>query len=151
MIAGEVRSAFQYGLLIFTLTALIGLANATQLLGTLDRATLLTHLHSGTLGWITMGVIGLAIWMFGGSGLNTAVRLSALSTAAYVLAFWSNNFTARAVFGVTELLVIFYWWWWVVSRGSAEGFGRLDIPKLSVTRSSLPENVQVVALDSRAR
>ena len=25
------------------------------------------------------------------------------------------------------------------------------VPKLSVTRSSLPENVQVVALDSRAR
>jgi len=126
----DVRSAFQYGLLIFTLTALLGLANATQLFGTLDRATLLTHLHSGTLGWITMGVIGLAIWMFGGSGKNIAVRLSALSTAAYVLAFWSNNIYARATFGVTELLVVYYWWWWVVSRGRAEGFGQLDIPKL---------------------
>ena len=59
--------AFQYGLIIFTLTALLGLANATQLFGTLDRNTLLTHLHSGTLGWITMGVIGLSIWIFGGS------------------------------------------------------------------------------------
>jgi len=127
---GDARSAFQYGLLIFTLTALIGLANATQLFGTLDRATLLTHLHSGTLGWITMGVIGLAIWMFGGASMNTAVRLSALSTAAYVLAFWSNNFTARATFGVTELLVVYFWWWWVVSRGRSEGFGRLDVPKL---------------------
>jgi hypothetical protein len=124
------RSAFQYGLLIFTLTALLGLANATQLFGELDRATLLTHLHSGTLGWITMGVIGLAIWMFGGSGMNTAVRISALSTAAYVLAFWSANLPARATFGVTELLVILFWWWWVVSRARAEGFGRLDIPKL---------------------
>lgn len=124
------RSAFQYGLLVFTLTALLGLANATQIFGALDRATLLTHLHSGTLGWITMGVIGLAIWMFGGTGMNTAVRISALSTAAYVLAFWSANLVARATFGVTELLVIFFWWWWVVSRARAEGFGRLDIPKL---------------------
>lgn len=124
------RSAFQYGLLIFTLTALLGLANATQIFGALDRATLLTHLHSGTLGWITMGVIGLAIWMFGGSGMNTAVRISALSTAAYVLAFWSANLVARATFGVTELLVILFWWWWVVARARAEGFGRLDIPKL---------------------
>ncbi len=130
MVRNDVRSAFQYGLLIFTLTALLGLANATQLFGALDRAALLTHLHSGTLGWITMGVVGLAIWMFGGSVMNTAVRISALSTAAYVLAFWSANFTARAVFGVTELLVIFFWWWWVVSRAGAEGFGRLDIPKL---------------------
>lgn len=129
----DVRSAFQYGLAIFTLTALIGLANATQIFGVLDRNTLLTHLHSGTLGWITMGVIGVTIWIFGGSGMNTAIRISAASTAAYVIAFWSGNFIARATFGVTELLVILYWWWWAASRGMAEGgFGRLDIPKLSV-------------------
>jgi hypothetical protein len=126
--------AFQYGLFIFTLTALLGLANATQLFGALDRNTLLTHLHSGTLGWITMGVIGLSIWMFGGSGATLArnVMLSAIATAAYVLAFWSGNFQARAIFGTIELLVILYWWWFAVSRGLAEGFGRLDIPKLSV-------------------
>ena len=81
--------AFQYGLIIFALTALLGLANATQLFGALDRNTLLTHLHSGTLGWITMGVIGIAIWIFGGSGATTArnVLISAVCTAAYVLAF----------------------------------------------------------------
>jgi hypothetical protein len=132
MTRADVRSAFQYGLAIFTLTALLGLANATQLFGPLDRNTLLTHLHSGTLGWITMGVIGLSIWIFGGTGMNMAVRVSAISTAAYVLAFWSGNFQARAVFGVTELLVILYWWWFAVSRGMSEGFGKLDIPKLSV-------------------
>ena len=126
------RSAFQYGLAIFTLTALLGLANATQLFGALDRNTLLTHLHSGTLGWITMGVIGLSIWIWGGADKNMAVRLSALSTAAYVLAFWSGNFYARATFGVTELAVVYYWWWWVASRGMSEGLGRIDIPKLSV-------------------
>jgi hypothetical protein len=126
------RSAFQYGLVIFALTALLGLANATQLFGALDRNTLLTHLHSGTLGWITMGVIGLSIWLFGADGKNTAIRVSAASTAAYVLAFWSGNFYARGIFGVTELAVVYYWWWFVVSRGMAEGFGRLDIPKLSV-------------------
>jgi hypothetical protein len=126
--------AFQYGLIIFTLTALLGLANATQLFGALDRNTLLTHLHSGTLGWITMGVIGLSIWIFGASGPTLArnVMLSAIATAAYVLAFWSGNFQARAIFGTIELLVVLYWWWFAVSRGMAEGFGRLDIPKLSV-------------------
>jgi hypothetical protein len=126
--------ALQYGLFIFTLTALLGLANATQLFGALDRNTLLTHLHSGTLGWITMGVIGLSIWIFGGSGatLTRNVMVSAVATAAYVLAFWSGNFQARAIFGTIELLVVLYWWWFAVSRGMAEGFGRLDIPKLSV-------------------
>jgi hypothetical protein len=132
MARADARTAFQYGLLIFTLTALLGLANATQVFGALDRNTLLTHLHSGTLGWITMGVIGLAIWMFGAAGKTMAVRVSAASTAAYVLAFWSGNFYARGIFGVTELVVVYYWWWFAISRGAAEGFGRLDIPKLSV-------------------
>ncbi len=127
----DTRSAFQYGLGIFTLTALLGLANATQLFGALDRNTLLTHLHSGTLGWITMGVVGLTLWMFGGRDRNMAVRISALSTAAYVLAFWSGNVYARATFGATELLVILYWWWYAVSSGRREGFGSLDIPKMS--------------------
>jgi hypothetical protein len=81
-----------------------------------------------------MGVIGLSIWIFGGSGSSTArnVMVSAAATAAYVLAFWSGNFQARAIFGTIELLVILYWWWFAVSRGRSEGFGRLDIPKLSV-------------------
>ena len=127
----DTRSAFQYGLAIFTLTALLGLANATQVFGALDRNTLLTHLHSGTLGWITMGVVGLTLWMFGGQDRNMPVRLSALSTAAYVLAFWSGNVYARATFGTTELLVILYWWWYAVSSGRREGFGNLDIPKMS--------------------
>jgi hypothetical protein len=128
----DVRSAFQYGLAIFTLTALLGLANATQLFGALDRNALLTHLHSGTLGWITMGVVGLAIWLFGGNDRNMHVRVSALVTASYVLAFWSGNFPARAVFGVLMLLVVYSWWWFAFQGGMSEGFGRLDIPKMSV-------------------
>jgi hypothetical protein len=128
----DTRSAFQYGLAIFTLTALLGLANATQVLGALDRNTLLTHLHSGTLGWITMGVIGVAVWMYGGADRNLAVRISALSTAAYVLAFWSGNLYARATFGTTELVVILYWWWFAVSNVRSIGFGTVDVPRLSV-------------------
>lgn len=130
-----VRQAFQYGLMIFTLTALLGLANATQLFGALDRATLLTHLHSGTLGWITMGVIGIAIWIFAREreDLSAAVMLSAFGTAAYVMAFWSNVFILRGVFGLAELAIIVYWWWFVYTRAKADGgIGRLEIPKLSV-------------------
>ena len=131
----EVGRAFQYALMIFTLTVLLGLANATQLFGALDRDTLLTHLHSGTLGWITMGVIGIAIWIFARDreDLAGAVLLSALGTAAYVMAFWSGAFILRGVFGLAELAIIVYWWWFVFERaGGQSGFARLDIPKLSV-------------------
>ena len=131
--AGATR-AFQYGLGIFALTALLGLTNATKIFGDVDRNTLLTHLHSGTLGWITMGVFGIAIALFGGNGTTIArnVLLSALATAAYVLAFWSGNFYARAIFGAIELAVIVGWWWWVVQRTTSEGYGRVSNPKLSV-------------------
>ena len=131
----EVGQAFQYGLIIFTLTVLLGLANAAQLFGALDRNTLLTHLHSGTLGWITMGVIGIAIWIFAREreDLAAPVMLSALTTAAYVMAFWSGVYILRGVFGVAELAVIVYWWWFVYTRAQAQGgIGRLEIPKLSV-------------------
>jgi len=131
----EVGQAFQYGLIIFTLTALLGLANATQIFGSLDRNTMLTHLHSGTLGWITMGVIGIAIWIFAREreDLAAPVMLSALATAAYVMAFWSGIYILRGVFGLAELAVIVYWWWFVYTRaGGWAGIQRLDIPKLSV-------------------
>jgi hypothetical protein len=131
----EVGQAFQYALVIFTLTVLLGLANAVQIFGALDRDTLLTHLHSGTLGWITMGVIGIAIWMFARNNedLTAAIMLSGLGTAAYVMAFWSGIFILRGVFGLAELAIIVYWWWFVYTRAKADGgIARLDIPKLSV-------------------
>ena len=130
-----VGQAFQFGLVIFTLTALLGLLNAFQIFGPLDRDTLLTHLHSGTLGWITMGVIGIAIWMFARDreDLDAPVILSALATAAYVMAFWSGVFILRGVFGLAELAVIAYWWWFVYARVQAQGgIAHLEISKLSV-------------------
>src|SRR3989442_1087644 len=131
--AGAVR-AFQYGLGIFALTALIGLTNGTKIIGDVDRNTLLTHLHSGTLGWITMGVFGMALVLFSRDGATVGpnVLLTAFATAAYVLAFWSGNFYARAVFGVVMLATIFGWWAWVVYRASLQGYARLSIPQLSI-------------------
>jgi hypothetical protein len=130
----SVQRAFQFGLGIFALTALLGLANATRIFGALSSDTLLTHLHSGTLGWITMGVIGVTIWLFAGTGgtLSRNVLISGIVTALYVLAFWSGNFPARAATGTLELLVILYWWSWAGRQAMREGFGHIDVPKLSV-------------------
>src|SRR6185503_8462072 len=128
-----VGQAFQFGLVIFTLTALLGLLNAFQIFGPLDRDTLLTHLHSGTLGWITMGVI--AIWMFARDreDLDDPVILSALATASYVMAFWSGVSILRGVIGLAELAVFAYWRWFVYARAQAQGgVARLEISKLSV-------------------
>jgi hypothetical protein len=129
-----VGHGLSYGLLILVLTAAIGLVNATKIIGELSRDTLLTHLHSGTLGWITMGVVSVAAWVFAASSPNLGryFALSAIGTAFYVLAFWSGNFVARAVFGTIELVIILAWWWFVVGRSMREGFGRIDVPKLGI-------------------
>jgi len=82
-----------------------------------------------------MGVIGIAIWIFAREreDLFAPVMLSALCTAAYVMAFWSGVYILRGVFGLAELGVIVYWWWFVFTRArAAGGIGRLDISKLSV-------------------
>jgi hypothetical protein len=65
--------------------------------------------------------------------LDAAVILSALATAAYVMAFWSGVFILRGVFGLAELAVIAYWWWFVYARVQAQGgIARLELSKLSV-------------------
>ena len=82
-----------------------------------------------------MGVIGIAIWIFARDreDLSAAVLLSALGTAAYVMAFWSGIFILRGVFGLAELAIIVYWWWFVYTRAMAEGASAaLEIPKLAV-------------------
>src|SRR2546426_3109472 len=81
-----------------------------------------------------MGVFGIAVALFArnGSAVGPNVTLSALATAAYVLAFWSGNFIARAVFGLVMLATIFGWWAWVVYRAQAMGFGRLTVAQLSI-------------------
>ncbi|HYY55583.1 MAG TPA: hypothetical protein VFA01_09395 [Candidatus Dormibacteraeota bacterium] len=129
-----IARGFQYGLLIFALTALLGLANATKIWGDLSRDQLLTHLHAGTLGWITIGVFAIAAWIFGAASpsLGRYLAGSAVVTAAYVIAFWTGNFPARAIFGAIELVVIYAWWGWAARRALSEGLGRISVPKLSV-------------------
>lgn len=126
--------SFQYALVIFILTALIGLANATKVFGELDENTLITHLHSGTLGWITLGILTVTAWLFGAASaqLGRYVIVTAAATAAYVLTFWWGNFPVRALFGAIELLVIFAWWAWVLRRSLSEGLSKISNPKLAI-------------------
>src|SRR5437899_12574783 len=62
--ASEIRWLFQAGLLVFTITVAIGILNGFHFI-TLPRQVLLTHVHAGTLGWITLGVIAICLWLFG--------------------------------------------------------------------------------------
>lgn len=88
-----VRNLFRAALVIFVITVIIGILNGTDVWEP-PRHTLLTHVHAGTLGWITLSIFGGAIWMFGSPGdksSNTLANFSIVALALYVLAFWSGD------------------------------------------------------------
>lgn len=88
------RNLFRAALVLFVITVVIGILNGTDVWDP-PRGTLITHVHAGTLGWITLAVFGAAIWMVGHRGSDTRAlatyAIAAIST--YVLAFWSVDLT----------------------------------------------------------
>jgi hypothetical protein len=98
-----------------------GLINGLHLVGQLSQDVLLTHVRAGTLGWITLSVFAVSLWLFGeGEALTQKSRsvrtmsiLAAVSVPLHVLAFLSGNFIARAVFGFPVLLVMIGFSGWI--------------------------------------
>lgn len=107
----EITWLLQAAMLVFVMTVVIGILNGQQIVTAADRAVRLAHVHSGTLGWITLGVLALCLWLFGAEDASPRSRvvirwlslLAVVSVPVSVLAFLSGNL-ARAVFGTPMLL-----------------------------------------------
>jgi hypothetical protein len=129
----EIRLLFRVALAVFTITVLIGIFNGFHFIQ-LSRAVLLTHIHAGTLGWITLVASGAAFWLYAdaGSGLKGLARGIAIGMALavplYILAFLSGNLLARAIFGTAVLLLIIGIAVFLL-RGSNAG---MSVPRLGV-------------------
>jgi len=128
-LGGAVRGLFAVAMAIFLVTVGIGMANGLDLIE-FDRSTILTHVHAGTLGWITLSVMAVVLWYFasraeelGGLGVGgQALAWAAIvGVPIYVAAFWSGDHTFRAVGGTFVLVVIYgaFLWALVASRRSA--------------------------------
>ena len=122
-----VRNLFRAALVIFVITVVIGILNGTDL-WEVPENTLLTHVHAGTLGWITLSIFGGAMWMFGSAGdrsSNTLANFSIVALALYVLAFWSVDVTTssiqRPIGGTLAFIAIVWVFVWVMRahRGRA--------------------------------
>jgi hypothetical protein len=115
-----VRNLFRAALVIFVITVVIGILNGTDVWDP-PRNTLLTHVHAGTLGWITLSVFGGALWMFGSPedrSTNTLANVSIASLTVYVLAFWSVDLTTssiqRPIGGTVAFIAIVWMFIWVL-------------------------------------
>ena len=124
--AKTVRDLLYVAMAVFLVTIAIGIINGLDLYE-FNRDQLLTHVHSGTIGWITLGIVAATAWLYRAVDRRLALGLMG-SVPLYVAAFYSGNLPARAITG-TILLVLVLWlfvWTWQV------GMRKLTLPVLTV-------------------
>lgn len=128
-------------LALFTFTVVVGILNGIDLVD-FERKVLLTHVHVGTLGWITMGVIAAALWLFAlGDAPGTdagLVRLlgyaTPLSITAYSLAFLVTAGNLRPALGTLAGLVILAVFVWTLRQARGR---TLSVPHAGILAALL--------------
>lgn len=123
----QARLLYRGALLIFVVTIVIGILNGLDLWDPTHQMVL-THVHAGTLGWITVSVVGSALAMFGSGADTKAVATARSLTMAtlvtvviYVAAFASTTGILRPIAGTLLLITIIWALIWVAGRyGSSD-------------------------------
>ena len=134
--ASGIRALFQTALIIFVVTVSIGILNGTDLVN-FDHQALMGHVHSGTLGWISLSVFAASLWMFGESGSHgwhTRIALllpisAIIAITAYVGAFFLTTDVRRPIAGSVALVVVLAFLVWVVAQSRHV---ILSVPRLGV-------------------
>ncbi|HEX6945150.1 MAG TPA: hypothetical protein VF196_03085 [Casimicrobiaceae bacterium] len=118
----EVRLLLQLAMIVFVWTVGIGILNGSDLVD-FDRKVVLSHVHAGTLGWITTSVFAASLWLFG-SGASDGearfarglTRFSMVALPVFALSFAFTYGEARALLGTLALIAIVTMFGWVVAR-----------------------------------
>lgn len=109
---------------LFAYTVGIGILNGTDLVD-FDRRRVLSHVHGGTLGWLTLAVFAAALWLFGqGTDLGRRERqlvrsltaAAILAVVAYVAAFALTYGGWRPALGIATTAIIAAVTAWVIYR-----------------------------------
>jgi hypothetical protein len=114
-----VRGLYFVAMAIFLVTITIGILNGLDVV-TFNRDQLLTHVHSGTIGWISVGIIAAFFWMTRSANARIAWSLAVL-VPIYVAAFYSGNYAFRAIAGTPLLVLIIWIFAWAWQRARADG------------------------------
>jgi hypothetical protein len=126
------RLLWRVALAAFVVTTVIGLVNG-QRIGMIDpraeRPILLTHLHTGTIGWITLGLFAAVIWLYTAgraadrspADVRTLARYAAVAIGIYPLTFYLfypggplSSGALHGVFGTLALIGIVWVLAWTI-------------------------------------
>src|SRR6185295_658427 len=121
-----VRGLYLTAMAVFLVTIAIGILNGSDAVE-FDHNQVLTHVHSGTLGWITLTILAAATWYARGIPRPLAIGLAAV-IPIYVASFYYANPTLREIVGGV-LLILIVWlvvWAWQVAMA------RSTLPALAI-------------------
>src|SRR5688572_28910413 len=121
------RDLYLVAMAVFLVTILIGILNGTDAVE-FDRNAILTHVHSGTIGWLSLTIVASTFLLFRAADRRLMLTLAVL-VPIYVLAFYTGNFAFRAISG-TALLAAIVWlvyWVWSIYLGSERTLPRLAV------------------------
>jgi hypothetical protein len=119
---------------IFVVTVVMGILNGTDIVD-LPHGALLAHVHSGTLGWITLSIFAAAAWIFGTVDMPRLLRDGAIvAVVLYVAAFWADVEEIRPIAGTLMLAVIVWFAAWVFQARAGR---TLTVPRLSILLASV--------------
>jgi hypothetical protein len=124
---GPARTLYLVAMAIFLVTIGIGIPNALNVFDP-DRNQVLTHVHSGTVGWLTLTIVATSFLLFRAADRRLALAL-AIGVPVYVLAFYTGNLAFRAISGVALLLVVLWLVAWVWRSYLA---GERSLPRLGI-------------------
>lgn len=122
----QIRLLLGTALALFVFTVVVGILNGADLVD-FERKVLLTHVHVGTLAWITLSVFASTLWLFADRALTGAADgwarvgppLAAATIVVYNLTFLTTTGYLRPVVGAVAAATILGWFAWAV--GLARG------------------------------
>ena len=124
--ARTVRGLFLVAMAVFLVTIGIGILNGLDVIE-FNHDQLLAHVHSGTLGWITLAIVAASAWLVGGIDRTLAYALAAI-IPIYVIAFYAAIPWLRAATGGILLLAIL----WLVVWAWRAAMSDRSLPRLAV-------------------
>ena len=121
------RDLFLVAMAVFVVNIGIGILNGADMVD-FDRNQILTHVHAGTIGWMTLTIVASTFILMRAADRRLMLALAIL-VPLYVAAFYTGSYPARAAGGTLLLIAIGWLLVWIWRQYLA---GERSLPRLAV-------------------